>query len=326
MPRKEPGTRHHQIRERPPVAWLRERDVDLLLCSELHAKGPLANFFAVRLGLEGGQLEGAWVSHREDSRESDLVISIVRNSERVWALVENKIAADFQPGQVAAYAERSRRWNADDGSPCSTVLIAPKDYFSRPGAEDFDVRISYEDMTAALRCGGDPRSAFLADVLLEGVEAYRRGYVPIPDEVVTSLLDACWRLATSVAPLLNMEAQGTKPKGATWIYFPNASGLTDGVGKQVSIVYKADRGEADLQFAATDAIELQRRAADILAHDMVIRPAKKSASIRLVVPAVDFSIVVDDQAQRLEAGLVACERLRAFFVGYRDVLLAKALS
>ncbi len=326
MEPQQTASRYSQIMDRPPVAWLRERDVDLLLCAELHAKGALAHFFTSRLGLDGGEVEGAWVSHQEDSRESDLVISMVRGAERVVALVENKISADFQPGQVAAYAERSRRWIGTDGLRCSTVLVAPEGYFSRPGADEFDVRISYEDMNAALRNSGDPRSAFLADVLAEGVAACRRGWVAIPDELVTSILDACWRLAASVAPLLNMKRPGNKPKGSNWIDFPNASGLAGAIGKQVLIVYKAERGQADLQFAAADVNDLQRRAANFLASDMGVFQASKSASVRLMVPVIDFSIAADDQLQGLAAGLLACERLRAFFVEHRESLLARGLS
>jgi hypothetical protein len=310
--------------ELPPIAWLRERDVDLLLCSELHARGTLANLFASRLGLEGGRLERAWVSHREDGRESDLVIRMVRDTETVLALTENKIAADFQPGQVNAYAERSRKWIEADGVRCSTVLVAPKGYFSRSGAKDFDICIAYEDMNAALRCSGDPRSAFLADVLLQGVDAYRRGWVAVPDDIVTSLMEAFWGLATSIAPLLNMKRPEPKPKGSTWIDFPNAAGL-EGLGKRVLIVYKAERGKVDLQFAATNESKLRHRAANILAPDMEISRAGKSASIRLLVPKIEFSVAADGQEPRLKAGLVACERLRTFFVAHRDILLAGVL-
>ena len=38
-----------ELRDRSPAAWLRERDIDLLICSELWAEGsPLRRLFAGR--------------------------------------------------------------------------------------------------------------------------------------------------------------------------------------------------------------------------------------------------------------------------------------
>ena len=61
--------------DRPPIGKLWERDIDLLLCSELHVAGPLRQRFADLWGTEIDGFEGAWVSHDDEDGELDLVIT-----------------------------------------------------------------------------------------------------------------------------------------------------------------------------------------------------------------------------------------------------------
>ena len=191
--------------ERLPFAWLRERDVDLLLCSELHAETCVTRFVASRLGVRGDCL-GAWVSLGELEGESDLVIAWGAPSRLHLALVENKIAASFQPDQAGRYLARANRWRSESNvaSVC-TVLIAPADYMTREGANLFDARITYEELAECARAEGDRRSKFLADALFGGVEAYRRGYSPEPNDQVSAVWEAIWHAAQGTAPRLNMQ-------------------------------------------------------------------------------------------------------------------------
>lgn len=57
---------------------------------------------------------------------------------------------------------------------------------------------------------------------------------------------------------------------------------------------------------------------------MKVRPAKKSASIRIEVPIVDFARAPEDQHQAIVDGFAACELLRSFFVKHREKLLPAA--
>jgi hypothetical protein len=87
------------LEARSPFSWLRERDIDLLLCAELHACGGPKNLLASRLGYPDSEFSGAWVSHAEHDGESDLIAAFETKDGLVLALVENKIAAPFQPEQ-----------------------------------------------------------------------------------------------------------------------------------------------------------------------------------------------------------------------------------
>lgn len=121
-------------------------------------------------------------------------------------------------------------------------------------------------------------------------------------------------------PRLNLEAPGDKPGRSTWIYFHKADGF-EGCKGTVVVAYKAERGQADLQFAATLEAELRRRCEGLLDPTMQVVSAAKSASIRVTVPAIDFASAPIPQEAQLIEGFAACERLRALFVENRRVLL-----
>lgn len=311
------------LEARSPFSGLRERDIDLLLCAELHACGGFANLLARRAGYPGSVFSGAWVSHTENDGESDLVVAFEAEGGLVLALVENKIAAPFQPEQGLRYVARAQRWSATEGiSRVVTVLIAPDGYMSRTGAEAFEVRIPYEELSAALRGENDARSIFLAEALEAGVEALRRGYVMTPDDAVSGMWQACWEISRQVAPKLNFNRPGLKPRLSTWFHFRDAEGLSDLDWSRVVVVYKAERGQADLQFGATSVAQLSQRSEGILQPSMKVEPAAKSSSIRIIVPIVDFARAPEDQHQAIIEGLTSCEVLRSFFVMHREKLLS----
>lgn len=175
-------------------------------------------------------------------------------------------------------------------------------------------------MALAARQQGDPRSAFFADALEGGVLSYRRGYVAEPDQAVSDTWLACWEVASEVAPALNFRRPGDKPGRSTWFYFREASGMP--AGGEVLLVLKAERGQADLQFSGAPAGRLEA-AVPLLDADMQVVAASKSASIRISVPAVDFTTGGVAGREALAEGLRACERLRTYFVEHGRGILKR---
>lgn len=281
------------------------------MCSELHAGGEVAKLLATRIGAPDAAIKGAWVSHAETDGESDLVVELAGDRHRTVALVENKITALFQPEQGARYRARAARLR-ETGVHAVTVLVAPSGYFGREGSDHFEVRISYEEIAAAAERARDKRSMFFAKALLGAVDSYRRGYVATPDVAVTDMWMACWRAATDVSPKLRFQQPGFKPGRSTWFYFREADGFARGA--PAVIVYKAERGQADLQFSGTSAAELEARVRTFLEPDMQVVPAAKSASVRIAVPQIDFNGSAEEQHAAICAGLEACERLRVLFM------------
>lgn len=302
------------LRERSSVGWLRERDIDLLLCAELHAASPLRNTMAAIWKDRRPTFEGAWISHTEFDGESDLVIQFRDDQSDLVLLVENKIAADFQPDQAARYRARAERWREISNADVRTVLVCPKDYLSRPSSEHFDACLAYEDIIDGLAQSNDARSRFLAKALADGIEAFRRGYIAVPDERVTSIWAAIWNIARSETPDLNMVRPEEKPGRSTWIYFRDATGFSDADRKRCAIVLKAERGQADLQFAAMSPGQLETILNGLLEPDMVVVKAAKSASARISVPIVDFGRDAIGQEEAIREGLRQAERLRILYV------------
>lgn len=91
---------------------------------------PVAALLASAVDAGGARLAGAWVSQAEVDGESDLVVELVQGDERVVVLVENKIAAAFQPDQGSRYRARAGRLAASGArrhrpAGAAGLLLAP---------------------------------------------------------------------------------------------------------------------------------------------------------------------------------------------------------
>ena len=309
-----------ELKKRTPMQWLRERDIDLLICSELHSGGPLRDIFLGEWKNEMNQFEGAWVSHHDVDGESDIVAAFKDENRVLILLIEDKIDADFQPEQPQRYRARAERWKPalPAGSAVETVLLAPEEYSENEGSELFDRIVSYEDIMAALGGSADPRTRFLAEILQNGIESHRHGYAPKPNEATTSVWTAIWDMALAEAPQLRMERPYNKPLRAGFVSLANAAGVTTAdTGRRAKIMYKAVHGYVDIEFASMRAEALQEAVEHLLEEGMSIAQASKSASIRIKAPAVDFGQPSDEQEEAIRQGVLAAERLRLFFINNR---------
>ena len=325
------------LQGRPPIEKLRERDIDLLLCSELHVAGPLRQRFGDLWGAEIDGFEGAWVSHDDEDGESDLVVAFKSDTATLILLVENKVAAEFQPDQQRRYRARAERWQRMEPYPeVKTVLVAPEDYFGRSGSDLFDLRISYEELIKALReetprKPSDPRSHFLGQTLHAGITSYKEGYKRVRDEAVSAMWHAIYEIASTETPFLNMPDPGARAKGGGFIRCPSAKGFSSGDSKRAVIVLKRvearTRGDqsihchVDLEFRDMAQATLEEAVSDSLDSDMYVEKAGKSASIRIHAPPIDFALPPDEQADGIREWLGHAERLRQFFVDHRPLTL-----
>ena len=310
------------LRNQTAVRWLRERDIDLLVCSELHLDGgPLQEILVGGWNSNGvTRFDGAVVSHWDAGDETDIVASFKSDSGSLVLLIENKIDADFQPDQPQRYRERAQR-GRDSGPPTcevETVLLAPSGYFENEGREIFDRQVSYEEVIDALAESTDPRTLFLADTLRNGIESHRQGYRPEHDEATTQAWNAFWEMANAETPLLRMGKPGSKPSGAGFIEFQDAEGVSVAeTGRRAKIIYKRRHCNVDLQFANMSEAALRSAVEGLLEPDMAVMRTGKSASIRIGVPPVDFTRMPNGQGESIRAGLQAAERLRRWFVEKR---------
>ena len=315
------------LKNRSSLHRLRERDIDLLICCELHVAGTLRDYFAKSWSRLDVEFVGAWVSHSEDDGESDLIVVFEREKKRLILLVENKIDAQFQPDQGKRYSQRAKRWQTENpGTQVRTILIAPKEYADQqsPDSEFFDYHISYEDLVNVLKSASDPRTVFLANALQEGIEAHRRGYVSVPHEAVTRVWREIANISRTVAPRLNMKEPDEKPGKSTYIYFRQAEGIPYS-SEKVAVVIKGNKGFADLQFGATMPSDLRRIVSELLESDMSVEKAKGSTSVRLTSRPINFKGFPSGQVEQIRDCLLNAERLREFFVRH-EARLRKLLD
>ena len=311
------------LRNRVPVERLRERDIDLLVCSELHSGGgPLHRLLVGGWNRGIARFERAWVSYSESDGETDIVVLFESDSGGLLLLIENKIDAEYQPEQPEQperYRARAERWKASVGAglEVETVLLAPEAYFENEGSDIFDRQLGYEVVVEVLVESLDQRSQFLGDTLRNGIEVHRRGYVAVPDEVRTKVWNAFWKNCMEETPLLHMVNPGHKPAKAGFIEFRDAEGLAaPEVRRRARIVYKYKRShcEVDLQFSGMNDADLSAALRGVLESDMRVEKAGKSASVRVDVPLVDFDRMPEGQEDSIREGLYAAERLRLFFI------------
>ena len=318
---KPTSTLLENLKARPPMSWLRERDIDLLICSELHfPESPLHQLFKGAWNDGMGHLVGAWVSYQDSDGETDLLAAFTNGARYLVLLIENKIDADFQPGQPERYLARARRWRAEMSlnADVETILLAPEEYFENRGSEVFDRLLSYEEVIAGLVGSRDARTNYLANTLRDGIESHRLGYKPEHNEATTLVWGAIWELSNSQAPLLRMRHPASKPIGAGFIYFYDAEGVSSVETKRGAfVVYKPAHGNADLQFSNMREDVLRQAIGSLLDSDMAVAQAGKSASIRIKVPSVDFGQPPEGQQEAIRQGIQAAERLRQFFIGNR---------
>lgn len=145
---------------------VRERDLDNFLIEELHSSPSFRDWLLGRLdrfdppsGCEVRLQKSP--TRLQDARQTDVQIGWFDGSGIIQArvLIESKVTADFQPGQVEAYvAETAAARTAHGDTRAASLLVAPASRLATlAGAASFDARVSIEEIADALeaRRGGD---------------------------------------------------------------------------------------------------------------------------------------------------------------------------
>ena len=303
----------HTLEDLIPVETIQERDIDLLLLEELSCSDSFREWFLTNtVGNKDilGLFKGCWhsVCHPKHG-ESDLVLMFTGKDGRGYLLlVENKIAAGFQPNQSKRYHLRGDEFiNAGECTDYSTILIAPSNYIS--DSEDFDFYLAYEDIKSWFEeeSGLGKRGSYKAHLLECAIDRLRRGYRPIRDENTTKFWHRYWECVTDSAPELKMrEARNDIPRQSVWFSFkPKA------FPQGISILHKANRGVIDLQLSGKgDRIEeLQRDLDPFLGLGMTVEKTAKSAAVRIQVPLLDLQQDFGAQEDAVREGVAGALRL-----------------
>lgn len=298
------------------VGGLAERDLDLLLLEEFASSPGFLRWFLGRVNLAAKKprLLRAARSVAHSIGESDLEIFVEQSGYITAILIENKITAAFQNRQAERYRRRGAAYVRNDRCHAFvTVLVAPEAYFGADpdDRKGFDAVVTYESIRQQfLDVGLGARLAYKLNLLDGAIVKARVGYRLEEDPPVTDFWRAYWRLATEVAPELEMPEPGPRPAKSGFIYF-TPSDLPRGV----HIVHKTRHGNVDLQFyrMGKRLPEMRERFCAHLEHNMVLERAGGSAVIRLRVPQLSISTDLREQVHDATAGLKAASDLLAWY-------------
>jgi hypothetical protein len=232
-----------------------ERDVDVVLVMALRSSAAARALVCAAVGVPADPLLS--VRHSlttPDGREADVVLRTGESRRPHVVEIENKIDADFQPGQIESYRDRARASEASgDVSSARTLLLAPEGYLRTAGAvvELFHSTVSYEELRDCLR--HESAWADEAALLIEhAIRQHRRGgrQSPTDDAKTTFFADFTARAEGRGLPHVPVIP---RKSGAGFLWYPlegtlvQPKGWHPGGSGGAWLVAKFDRGRADIE-------------------------------------------------------------------------------
>jgi hypothetical protein len=303
-------------KDKQSFSSIRERDIDFLLLEELTVDPEFRTWFLRKLGLSpdgSAELIDGWHSVSDSELgESDVEFGIVRSDgTKLLVLVENKINAIFQEDQLERYQKRGEKAVAENWDAFTTGLFAPNAYLT--GTDQTDIvngTITYEAVREWFQERDTSRSKFKADMLTHAIEQKRRGYTPEVDDQVTSLHEYYWEKSQQGYAELGMKQPEGVPAGNLWVRF-----APGGLPNDISLIHKMGRGDVDMQFsgAAEDDDSVADQCERLLKKDMRLVTTGKSLSVRIDVPPISEDVDPIKQAEQIEIGLEASQRLLTWY-------------
>ena len=344
----------------PTLAHATERDIDLLLVEELYASSAFVSWVAARAGIRGG-VDASTVLHSKrrtrSRREIDIFIELqTRDAGRRALLIENKLDATEQPDQAESYREELHRI-ADDYSGAAMLIVCPQAYTREHAAftKKFDAVVTYEELAdyfergaVSLNGEGAMRARFRRDILDQAVNKHRRGYTPVPNDIVGDFNARYVALLAEVAPAIRPGKSMLKPANpdeSTSMIFDHGASLADlpqdvrptrfahelgrGQDHRANYVAVTFGGWGPAVFVLRDAIEHELAA---LAAVVSAKPPTKvrpnpGLTVACATPPVDNQKDFAAQRDLLIAGIEQAAVLREWLRSNTPVLRAwKALT
>ena len=197
-----------------------ERDIDLLLMEEFHVVPAFASWFAEQVCLpQQAKFDGAWHSLCDQDGETDLLLRVRIDQERVAILIENKVGAPEQQSQDVRYHLRGMRsQEAGRYDRFVTAICAPQVYLNGIGPQSaYDHRVSYEAILEWYGVQSGPRAAWRKAIFGEAIEQGRRGYRMKIHTGKTSFHQQYREHLRDTCPEFLMRPQTAKGPKSTWI-------------------------------------------------------------------------------------------------------------
>lgn len=195
----------------PTLTHATERDIDLLLVEEIFASPKFVCWLAGKARLQG-DIASSTVLHSKrrtrNRREIDIFVDMVTSAgKRAALLIENKLDASEQPDQAESYREELEVL-AGDFTQTAMLIVCPADYSfqHREFTSKFDAVVTYQHLVKYFRTAAEQpdnngaRMRFRADVIEQAIHKHRRGYTPVPNEIIGDFNASYVALLGEIAP------------------------------------------------------------------------------------------------------------------------------
>ena len=299
-----------------------ERDVDLILAEEFYANPQFVAWVLDQTRSNRGIVANVvevQVSLAEDQRESDLVVTLEKNDKtRIGLLIEDKIDAEFQPGQLEGYQSRGRKGVGENRwTNFEVILCAPSSYIARSSvARKFDVTLEYESIAKWMRENiAGPRGEYKAGFLESAAPRGASAYVKRKDDATDRIWEAAYDLACREFPELERKkpnyAKGSKHIRIHPSDFP----------AKVGIELKLGDGFADLTFTDVRFEHLESASKPIIEAEMKVFAVNKARSSALRLSFDSFEVAEGEaNLEKFRDAYMQAAHLVYFFRSHRALL------
>jgi len=312
------------------VGGVSERDIDLLLLEEFIASNAFAQWFIETATNDAFEVETCLLAHQSVTQangESDLEVTLqLRDQSRVLLLIEDKINASLQPEQAERYLARAQQYREEGRAHRAiSILVAPSAYFGDETAlKGFDHRLTYEQLRDWFETAPylGERRRYKASLLTAAIDKATLGWSLDVDAAATAFWHRYWAFVSEHAPEMNMKRPDGVPSGSTFLeHSPR------GLPRGVHLIHKM-RGHVDLELRGLGGHLglVRQQLGDLIADDMRVEAAGKSAAIRLDVPRIAYGCDFETERDALDAAVLSAQRLLALAINAKATLDALLTS
>lgn len=281
-----------------------ERDIDLYVINKFMNDNNFKELFLNKINRSNYNIVSCIHSYKDNDGESDIMIILKNEKNRIALLIENKIDAIAMPNQRERYNYRGNKGIKNNKyDEFFVFMIAPKDYLSsNTEASKYENQISYEEIINYL--GNTDKYGI--SLLSNAVEEKKKGYIIQEDKNVTEFWQKYYDFVEKYYPQLRIKRyEGPRGANAWWPGFATPV-------KNIRIDHKSNRGDIDLKFENVGEYyyEICKILEGKLDEDMLIVPTGKSMSIRIKAPIVRFDDEFEKYIEEIKICLDSIVRLQ----------------
>lgn len=285
-----------------------EHDMDLLILEEFVYSKEFLGIFTSPVGVKNPKVVSTYASKTDPVfGETDILVIVESEGERIGLLIEDKIDAMAMPEQSSRYFLRGQKGiEAGEYDKYYVFIVAPRKYLMQNAeAKKYPNRIDYETILTYFEGLDDERAEFKIQQIKQAINKQKKGYQVECDPAVTGFWheyrDFQKKHYSGLYLIYNGEDKGAN---ATW---PRFNTVIDGL----YMYHKTETGYVDLTFdgCSERIVELEKiltdTVGDYIRKGFTVQRTGKSAAIRVLVPILDlhrsFAAQMEDVEKCFEA-------------------------